>query len=101
MMDDIFWNMGFKNADAVEKVVMSSLLLFWLFLQVWCALDIAQQDWQERRKNIADTIESLGDEYRTALHDGWLAYIQEIYASPTTTQQGALKCNLDAIFVDN
>ena len=28
MVDDIFWNMGFKNAEAAEKVVMSSLLLF-------------------------------------------------------------------------
>ena len=28
MVDDTFWNMGFKNAEAAEKVVMSSLLLF-------------------------------------------------------------------------
>ena len=63
-------------------------------------MGIAQQDWQERHKNIADTIKSLGDEYRTALHDVWLAYIQEMYASPTSTQQGALKCNSDAMFVD-
>ena len=64
-------------------------------------MGIAQQDWQERRKKIADTIESLGDEYRTALHDGWLAYIQEMYSSPTSVQQGALKCNLDAMIVDD
>ena len=64
-------------------------------------MGIAQQDWQERRKKIADTIESLGDEYRTALHDGWLAYIQEMYGAPTTTQQGVLKCNSDSIIVDD
>ena len=63
-------------------------------------MGIPEQDWQERRKKIAGTIEVLGDWYRTALHDGWLAYIQEMYDSPTSTQQGALKCNSDAMFVD-
>ena len=32
LMDDIFWNMGFKNAEAADKVVMSSLLLFLFIL---------------------------------------------------------------------
>ena len=48
-----------------------------------------------------DTIESLGDQYRIALHDGWLAYIQEMYGAPTTTQQGALKCNSASMIVDD
>ena len=64
-------------------------------------MGIAQQDWQERRKKIADTIKSLGDSYSTALCNGWLAYIQEMYGAPTTTQQGALKCNLASMIVDD
>ena len=64
-------------------------------------MGIAEQDWQERRKRIADTIDSLGDEYRAALHDGWLAYIKEMYRSPSSVQPGALKCNLDAMIVDD
>ena len=64
-------------------------------------MGIPQQDWQDRRKRIADTIDSLGEEYRIALHDGWLAYIQELYASPTTVQQGALICNMEAMIVDD
>ena len=72
-----------------------------MILQVLCALGIAQQDWQERRKKIADTIESLRDEYRPALREGWLAYIKEMYSSGTSVQQGALKCSSDGMVIDD
>ena len=58
-------------------------------------MGIPDHEWQERRKKIADTIDSLGEDYHTPLYDGWLAYIKEMYGSPSSIQPGALKCNLD------
>jgi len=58
-------------------------------------LGIPEQIWQERRKKIADTIESLRDEYRPALREGWMAYIKKMYSSGTSVQQGALTCSSD------
>ena len=64
-------------------------------------MGIPVQDWQERRKKIADIIDSLGEGYRTALPDGWLAYVKDMYFSATSVQQGTLKCNLDEMVVDD
>ena len=58
-------------------------------------MGIPEQIWQERRKKIADTIESLRDEYCPALREGWMAYIKKMYSSGTSVQQGALTCSSD------
>ena len=63
-------------------------------------MGIPDHEWQERRKAIADTIDTLGEDYRKPLRDGWLKYIREFYSEGSAASPGALKCNLGATVLD-
>ncbi len=39
--------------------------------------------WQDRREAIVTTVDNLGDGFRPALSNGWLAYIKKAYPDPT------------------
>ena len=71
------------------------------FFQVTVDLGIPDHEWNERRKKIANTFNSLGPNNHTPLRIGWLANIKEMYSSDDVTLPGALKCNLDTIFIDD
>ena len=49
------------------------------FLQLRVDLGIADHVWQEKRNDIAKTVNSLGDEFKSAMRAGWLAYISKTY----------------------
>jgi hypothetical protein len=37
--------------------------------------------WQDKRADIAQSVEALGDKFRPAMRAGWLKYIQIAYAA--------------------
>jgi hypothetical protein len=96
LMDDIFWNLGFKNETHADKVTMliriiriistirikrfmSIILIVSIISQVRADLGIADNFWQEQRAVIASTIDALGDRFKPELRAGWLAYIRQNY----------------------
>ena len=91
LIDEIFWNLGFKNETQAEKVVIHIILLIYVILlkhiiliisiisQVCVKLRIADHVWQKKRAAIAETVDALGDRFKPELRTGWLAYIREIY----------------------
>ncbi len=52
--------------------------------------------WQDKRAEIAQSVEALGDKFRPAMRAGWLKYIQAAYAAGpasrrrSSTGQGTL-----------
>mmetsp|Transcript_35176 Transcript_35176/g.73671 ORF Transcript_35176/g.73671 Transcript_35176/m.73671 type:complete len:98 (+) Transcript_35176:305-598(+) len=66
LIDNIFWNMGFKTETRAEKVRID--------------LGLVEHVWQDKRPDISQTVEALGDQFRQALRAGWLPYIQNAYA---------------------
>jgi hypothetical protein len=52
--------------------------------------------WQDKRADIAKSVEALADQFRPAMRAGWLKYIQTAYAAGRTSTaassigQGAL-----------
>ena len=49
------------------------------FLQLCVDLGIAYHVWQEKRDDMANTVNSLGDGFKPAMYAGWLAYISKTY----------------------
>ena len=91
LIDEIFWNLGFKNEAQAEKVIICIILIIYvisliriiliisIISQVQVKLGIADHVWQEKRAAIAGTIDALGDRFKPELRTGWLAYIRETY----------------------
>ena len=50
-------------------------------LQVRAELSIADHVWQKKRQAIADSVDSLGDQFRPLFRAGWLAYINKTYGA--------------------
>jgi hypothetical protein len=51
--------------------------------------------WQDKRPEIAQSVETLGDKFRPAMRAGWLKYIQTTHATrpasaASSTGQGTL-----------
>ena len=96
LIDDIFWNLGFKNETHADKVTMliriiriisairikrfmSIILIISIISQVRVDLGIPDHVWQEQRAVIASSIDGLGDRFKPELRAGWLAYIRLNY----------------------
>ena len=96
LIDDIFWNLGFKNETHADKVTMlirikriisairiklfiASILIISIMSQVRVDLGIPDHVWQEQRAVIASSINGLGDRFKPELRAGWLAYIRQNY----------------------
>jgi hypothetical protein len=56
--------------------------------QVRQDLGIANHVWQNKRAAIAETVDELGDQFRPAMHAGWLAYIRTAYPDDTAPAAG-------------
>ncbi len=94
LIDDIFWNLGFKTAEKAEKVIViiriipiihiilliRIILAILIMSQVCVELGIADHVWQEKRAAIAATVDALVDRFKPELRTGWLAYIRETYS---------------------
>ena len=71
------------------------IILLMPCFQVRIDLGIADHVWQDKRAEIAQTVEALGDQFRPAMRAGWLKYIQTAYAvrpasAASSTGQGTL-----------
>ncbi len=92
LIDENFWNLGFKNETQAEKVIiciirviyviffLRIILIMSIMSQVHVDLGIADHVWQERGTAIAGTIDALGNRFKSELRTGWLAYIHETYS---------------------
>ena len=49
------------------------------YFQVRQDLGLADHVWQDKRTLIAQSVDSLGDQFRPAMHAGWLSYISSVY----------------------
>ncbi len=103
LIDNIFWNSGFKNETQAERVIViihiipiiyiilliRFILVILIMSQVRVAVWIAYHVWQEKRAAIAATVDALGDKFKPELRAGWLAYIRKTYpdgpAAPAAT----------------
>ena len=102
LIDDIFWNLGFKNETHADKVTMliriiciiciiciiriiciihfkCIILIISIISQVRTDLGIPDHVWQEKRAVLAASIDGLGDRFKPELRAGWLAYIRQNY----------------------
>ncbi len=74
LIDENFWNLGFKNETQAEKVIICIILIIdvishiRIILQV--ELGIADHVWQEKCAVIAGTIDTLGDGFKPELQTG-------------------------------
>ncbi len=92
LIDDIFWNLGFKNETQAEKVIniihithimhiislisnISIILIISIIWQVHINLGIPDHVWQEKRSVIEATIDGLDAKFKPELRAAWLAYI--------------------------
>jgi hypothetical protein len=92
LIDEIFWNLGFKNKTQAEKVIKCIILIIHIISltriiliisiisQVHVELGTADHVWQEKSAAITGTINALGDRFKPQLRTGWLAYIRETYS---------------------
>jgi hypothetical protein len=96
LIDDVFWNMGFKHETQIEKVIPIILITCIIYLmyiienashytiyihyfQVRVDLGIADHVWQDERDIIAESLDNLGDQFRPAMRAGWLNFIRNAY----------------------
>ena len=57
------------------------IIEFIVSFQVRSELGIADNVWQKTRATIANTVDSLSDEFRPLFRAGWLAYINKTYGA--------------------
>ena len=88
LIDDIFWDLRFKNETQTKKVIViihiisiiPIILIISIILQVRIKLGIPDHVWQEKRSVIAAIIDgSLGAKFKPGLRATWLAYIWDAY----------------------
>ncbi len=91
LIDEIYWNLCFKNDTQAKKVIIRIILIIYVILlkriiliisimsQIHVELGIADHVWQETRAAIAETVDALGDRFKPELRTGWLAYICQTY----------------------
>ena len=85
LIDDIFWNLGFKSADQCDKVLcqLSSVYLahcLSYLLQARGTIPVAA--WEQRRATIARTIDDLTEsDFRALIRTGWSEYLEVTYGA--------------------
>ncbi len=47
--------------------------------------------WSDKRKSIAQNLDSPGDGFRPAMRAGWLAYIHSVYGAEGAPDVGAIE----------
>ena len=58
------------------------------YLQVCQDLGLADHVWQDKRTLIAQSVDKLGDQFRPAMHAGWLSYIHSAYPEDAADKSG-------------
>jgi hypothetical protein len=78
LIDDIFWDLRFKNETQAKKVIViihiisiipiiPIILIISIISQVRVELGIPNHVWQEKRATIAASIDGLGDKFKPEL----------------------------------
>ena len=62
----------------VHYLIVFTLFSLYVF-QLRQDLALADHVWQDKRAAIAQSVDGLGDGFRTAMRAGWLSYIQNAY----------------------
>jgi len=47
--------------------------------------------WQDKRTLIAQSVDNLGDQFRTAMRSGWLSYIRRAYPADGEPDAGLVE----------
>ena len=92
LIDDIFWNMGFKTETQADKVMLIISII--RILSIMCIILIisliriiagSSGSWNCRprvagKENVdCQSVDNLGDHFRPAIRAGWLSYICRVY----------------------
>ncbi len=90
LIDEIFWNLAFKNETQAEKVFICIILIIYVISLIRIILIVSiislvrvELGIASGRKSalpFARTIDALGDRFKPELRTGWLAYIRETYS---------------------
>jgi hypothetical protein len=57
--------------------------------------------WQGKRTLIAQSVENLGDQFRSAMRAGWLSYIRRVYQEEDSAADVGLAVGEGALVVDD
>ena len=105
LVDDIFWNLGFKSADQCEKVLCH---LFRVYLAdvlshlLQARGNIPVATWEQRRTNIARTIDDLLEsELRALFRTGWSEYLDVTYGEEAAKTDAPAANDTDMLVVDD
>ena len=60
------------------------------YFQVHMELGITDHIWQDKHAAIAQTVDALGDEFKPAIHAGWMAYIRKAYPDGSASGRNAV-----------
>ncbi len=56
--------------------------------------------WSDKRRAIAQNLDSLGDEFRPALRAGWLAYIRNVYGAESAPHVSVIDGEVTLVVAD-
>ena len=104
LVDDIFWNLGFKSADQCDKVLCHLFRVYLAdclshLLQARGNIPVAH--WEQRRTNIAQTIDDLLEsELRGLIRTGWGDYLELTYGEEAVNTNAPAANDTDMLVVD-
>ena len=70
-------------------------------MQVSQNLGLADHVWQDKRRLIAQSVDNLGDKFRSAMRAGWLSYIRPVYREEDGVAEVGLVVGEGALVVDD
>ena len=98
VIDDVFWNMGFKTETWADKVMpfirvtfiisINTIISLILSLHIICWFVRILDVWQDKRTLIAQSVDNLGDQPRPAMRSVWLTYIRRAYPEDNAADAG-------------
>jgi hypothetical protein len=57
--------------------------------------------WQDKRTLIVQSVDNLGDQFRSAMRAGWLSYIRRVYREEDNVADVGLVVGEGALVVDD
>ncbi len=89
LIDDIFWNMGFKTETQAEKVIIHIMFITFIIHLKFIILIISVilgscRSWYNRSR-VAGQARSYRPQFRPAMRAGWLSYTRNTYPDGSAT----------------
>ena len=99
LIDDIFWHMGFKTETQAEKVILiihflafetiiTLILIIRIIARCVKILDLQIKCGRTKGRLLPKNVDDLGDQFRPAMHSGWLSYIRKAYPGSDAPDAG-------------